>query len=206
MTTFLFIRHGDTEYVNEVLAGRIDAPLTDTGRQQAQHLAEVLALQPIQGIYSSPMCRAVETAQPVAEALHLFVEMEPTLTQVDFGEWQGLAFEELQKREDWKRFKADPSAIGTPGGESMWAVRQRVMLGLERIATGYGEEDMIAIFAHGSIIRSAISLYLDMPLHAMNRLRVAPASVSTLVVKENFARLLQLNLVFPPHVGVDQEN
>ncbi len=55
-------------YVDEVLAGRIDAPLTEFGRQQAQRLAEMLGQKPIRAIYSSPMCRAVETAQPLAEA------------------------------------------------------------------------------------------------------------------------------------------
>ena len=93
MPIFLLIRHGQTGYVDEeVLAGRIDEPLTDYGRQQAQRLAEVLCQQPIKAIYSSPMCRAVETAQPLADAAHLFVEMDPMLIQVDFGEWQGLAF------------------------------------------------------------------------------------------------------------------
>ena len=73
MPIFLLIRHGQTDYVNEVLAGRINAPLTDYGRRQAQRLAEVLSQQPIRAIYSSPMCRAVETAQPLAEAMHLLL-------------------------------------------------------------------------------------------------------------------------------------
>jgi len=198
MPIFLLIRHGQTDYVNEVLAGRINAPLTDYGRRQAQRLAEVLSQQPIRAIYSSPMCRAVETAQPLAEAMHLFVEMDPTLTQVDFGDWQGLHFDELQEREDWRAFKQDPSSIGCPGGERMDAVRHRVVLGLERIASSYEDEDIVAIFSHGSIIRHAITFFLDMPLSALNRVRIDPASVSELSVMNGTACLQSLNRSFPP--------
>lgn len=201
MPIFLLIRHGETDYVDEVLAGRIDAPLTEFGRRQAQYLAEVLGQKPIRAIYSSPMCRAVETAQPLAEALHLFVEMDPTLTQVDFGEWQGLSFDELTKREDWQAFKKDPSSVRCPGGENMAAVRHRVMLGLQRIASGYEDDDLLGVFAHGSIIRSAIAFFLDMPLEAMNRLTIGTASVSALQVSDHRVRLLQLNQVFPPAIA-----
>lgn len=201
MPTFLLIRHGETDYVDEVLAGRIDAQLTESGRQQARHLAEVLAGQPIKAIYSSPMCRAVETAQPLAEAMHLFVEMDPTLTQVDFGEWQGLSFDELTRREDWQAFTKDPSSVRCPGGEHMAAVRHRVMLGLQRIASGYEDDDLVGVFAHGSIIRSAIAFFLDMPVSAFNRLKINPASVSTLRVWDHQVRLLHLNQVFPHEIA-----
>ena len=202
MPIFLLIRHGQTGYVDEeVLAGRIDEPLTDYGRQQAQRLAEVLSQRPIKAIYSSPMCRAAETAQPLADAAHLFVEMDPMLIQVDFGEWQGLPFDELEAREDWQMFRKDPSSIGCPGGESMAAVRHRVMLGLQRIASGYEEDDLVAIFAHGSIVRHAITFFLDMPLSALNRVKIDPASVSALQVKDSTACLQFLNRCYATETG-----
>lgn len=202
MPIFLLIRHGKTEHVeNEVLAGRIDTPLTDEGRLQAQRLAEVLSERPVKAIYSSPMCRAVETAQPLAEALHLFVEMDPMLTQVDFGEWQGMEFEDLQKREDWVAFKDDPASVSCPGGENMPAVRHRVMLGLQRIGSSYEDDDLVAIFAHGSIIRHAIAFFLDMPLSSLNRVRIDPASVSALQVMNGTAVLQSLNRSYPPETS-----
>ena len=200
MPIFLLIRHGQTEYVNgDILAGRIDEPLTDYGRQQAQRLAEVLSQRPVKAIYSSPMCRAVETAQPLAMASHLFVEMDPMLIQVDFGEWQGLHFDELETREDWLTFRKDPSSIGCPGGETMAAVRHRVLLGLQRIGSSYEDDDLVALFAHGSIIRHAITFFLDMPLSALNRVRIDPASVSALQVQDGTASLLSLNRSYPPN-------
>jgi broad specificity phosphatase PhoE len=202
MPIFLLIRHGQTGYVDEeVLAGRIDEPLTDYGRQQAQRLAEVLSPKPIKAIYSSPMCRAVETAQPLADAAHLFLEMDPMLTQVDFGEWQGLPFDELEGRDDWQTFRNDPSSIGCPGGENMAAVRHRVLLGLQRIASSYEDDDLVAIFAHGSIIRHAITFFLEMPLSALNRVKIDPASVSALQVKNGTAVLRSLNRCYPPETG-----
>jgi broad specificity phosphatase PhoE len=199
MPIFLLIRHGQTEHVeNEVLAGRIDTPLTDEGRQQAQRLAEVLSQRPVKAIYSSPMCRAVETAQPLATAMHLFLETDPMLIQVDFGEWQGLHLEELQEREDWIAFKNDPASIGCPGGETMPAVRHRVMLGLQRIGSSYEDDDLVAIFAHGSIIRHAITFFLDMPLSSLNRVHIDPASVSALQVQDGTACLQSLNRSYPP--------
>lgn len=199
MPTFLLIRHGQTDYVEEdILAGRIDEPLTAYGHQQAQRLAEVLSEQPIKAIYSSPMCRAVETAQPLASALHLFLETDPMLTQVDFGEWQGLHFDELEAREDWLTFREDPSSMGCPGGENMAAVRHRVLLGLQRIGSSYEDDDLVAIFAHGSIIRHAITFFLEMPLSALNRVKIDPASVSALQVKDGTAILQSLNRSHPP--------
>lgn len=79
----------------------------------------------------------------------------------------------------------------------MAAVRHRVMLGLQRIASGYEKDDMVAVFAHGSIIRSAVSFFLDMPLQAMNRLTIGTASVSELFLQDNAARLRSLNREYP---------
>ena len=83
--------------------------------------------------------------------------------------------------------------IGCPGGETMAAVRHRVLLGLQRIASSYEDDDLVAIFAHGSIVRHAIAFFLDMPLSAVNRVRVDPASVSSLQVKDGTACLQSLN-------------
>jgi broad specificity phosphatase PhoE len=83
----------------------------------------------------------------------------------------------------------------------MAAVRHRVLLGLQRIASGYEDDDLVAIFAHGSIVRLAITFFLDMPLSALNRLKIDPASVSALQVKNGTACLQSLNRCYPPETG-----
>ena len=91
MPTILLIRHGENDYVKQNrLAGRLpDVHLNERGRQQAQVVAEKLALAPIKAIYSSPLERAAETAAPLAEKLGLPVTLRPGLLESDIGEWQG---------------------------------------------------------------------------------------------------------------------
>ncbi len=91
MPIFLLIRHGETDYNKKMhIAGRLpNVHLTKKGRQQAQSLADKLANAPIKAIYSSPLERTLETAEPLAKALKLEVIPMPGLLETDCGEWQG---------------------------------------------------------------------------------------------------------------------
>src|SRR4030042_6073367 len=97
MPLFLLVRHGENDYVKaRRLAGRLPGVhLNDKGRKQALQLAEKLAHAPVKAVYSSPLERAVETAQPIASVLGLEVILRPGLIETDVGEWQG--------QKNWKR-------------------------------------------------------------------------------------------------------
>jgi probable phosphoglycerate mutase len=99
MTKIIIVRHGESK-TNELglLVGQGDFPLTDLGLAQAEQTAEALAGEQIDAVYSSDLCRASRTAQPIAEALGLPLELDARLREIDMGLWQGLGFEEAIAR------------------------------------------------------------------------------------------------------------
>jgi probable phosphoglycerate mutase len=197
MTTFLLIRHGKTDDVSNALAGRIDSPLNDQGRQQASLLADTLAHLPIQKILSSPLLRAQQTAQPLAKQLNLPVTIEKSFLQVSFGDWEGVPFEELDLIPAWKTFQQRPSEVTPPNGEAAANVRKRVHQALLSYAQKEPPESVIAIFSHGSIIRHSVSAAIGLPLNQFNFLRIAPASITTIRIIDNVGKLIHLNQQVP---------
>ncbi len=96
MTTFLLIRHGLCDPVGKAIAGRTPGiHLNDIGRAQALALANRLSGLPVAAIRSSPLERALETAQPLANAFGLQVVEDERLNEVDFGDWTGRTLTEL---------------------------------------------------------------------------------------------------------------
>ncbi len=197
MTKFLLIRHGETDYVDEALAGRIDSPLNEEGIQQAETIAMVLKHLPIRAIYTSPLIRTQQTAQPLAKLVNLEWKVNTELNQVNFGDWQGLSFEELVQDPNWKLFRENPGSVAIPGGEDSTMVRNRVSKEIIKLSNEYVEDDVIAIFSHGSIIRHTISYFIGLQLNKSNQIQIAPASISTLIVKNGSGKLNHLNQEFP---------
>jgi len=152
MTKILLIRHGDTDYVDEALAGRIDSPLNLLGIQQSEAIANAIKHLPIQAIYTSPLIRTQQTAEPLARLLNLEININHELNQVNFGKWQGMDFDELVQDPDWKLFRENPASVKIPGGEDSSMVRERVSNAIHLLSQQYEEEEIIAIFSHGSII------------------------------------------------------
>ena len=104
MPIFLLIRHGETDYNKKMhLAGRLPGVHLNTkGRQQAQAIADKLASLPIKAIYSSPLERTIETAEPLANALKLDVIPMPGLLETDCGEWEGQSVRKLRRLKIWQ--------------------------------------------------------------------------------------------------------
>lgn len=179
MTYLFLIRHGENEWTKEgKLAGRTPGVhLNEAGRAQAAALAERLRVQPISAIYSSPLVRCVETAQPLGEALGLPVQEEPGLLEVDYGAWRGGALKELAQKPEWKLVQVYPGGFRFPGGETLREVQSRAVAALERIRTQHAGE-AVAIFAHGDVLRTSLAYYLGAPLDLFQRIRISTASVS----------------------------
>jgi len=197
MTKILLIRHGDTDYVDEALAGRIDSPLNLLGIQQSEAIANAIKHLPIQAIYTSPLIRTQQTAEPLAKLLNLEININHELNQVNFGKWQGMDFDELVQDPDWKLFRENPASVKIPGGEDSSMVRERVSNAIHLLSQQYEEEEIIAIFSHGSIIRHTISYFIGLSVNNSNQIQIAPASISTLMVRERNGKLLHLNQELP---------
>ncbi|HHY55387.1 MAG TPA: MSMEG_4193 family putative phosphomutase [Chloroflexi bacterium] len=193
-TIVLLIRHGENEYVaTHRLAGRTaGVHLNDKGRAQADQLVSYLADQPLAAIYSSPLVRCIETATPLAQARSLPLIEDSAFLEVDYGAWQGADLRELAKLEDWRKVQQTPSTFRFPGGESLREVQHRAVTGVEAVRHQHPNQ-VVAIFAHGDVIRTTLAHYLGVPLDLFQRIVIQTASVSVLSFHDGAASILGMN-------------
>ena len=193
--TYLFlIRHGENEWTERgALAGRTPAvPLNEKGREQAHQVAERLKVQPITAVYSSPLLRCLESAQPLAAALNLSISVEPGVLEVDYGEWRGGELKELSKRPEWQLVQIFPGGFRFPGGETLREVQNRVVTTLERIRTEHAGE-VVAVYAHGDVLRTTLAYYLGTPLDLFQRIQISTASISVVAFHRFGPSILAMN-------------
>jgi probable phosphoglycerate mutase len=147
-TRIILARHGETDWnLERRWQGHSDRPLNETGRAQAEALAEQLAGEPIAAIYSSDLMRAHETARIVASRLGRDVVAVPGLRERRFGSWEGLRDAEVEAR--------FPGAHGPPDGETRDEMLRRVLQSLEAIAATHAGETVLVV-AHGGPIRAVL--------------------------------------------------
>ena len=164
MTRVYLVRHGTTEWnKEEIFRGRLDCKLNETGQTEARALAEYFTDIPLQAIYSSPLSRAMGTAQPVAEAKGLRVIPEPAFIDLDFGEWQGLPLKEVREKYSdlYRLWQEHPEAIHFPGGEDLAQVRTRAWDGLQKILRDNPEGNAL-IFSHRVVTKIMLCAVLGL--------------------------------------------
>ncbi len=192
MPTVLLIRHGRTAAnASGTLAGWTPGiGLDDTGRAQAQALAERLAAVPFAAVVTSPLQRCRETAEALRavagprkdarpEAL-----VEDRLGEAHYGDWTGRPLKELAKDPLWQVVQAHPSAVTFPGeeGESMLGMQLRAVGAVREhdaaVARAHGDDAVWVAVSHGDVIKSVLADALGMHLDAFQRIVVDPCSVS----------------------------
>ena len=195
MPTFLLIRHGENDYIKESrLACRLPGVhLNEKGRAQALALAEALKGTPIKAIYSSPLERAIETAEPLARALSLEIIPRPGWIETDCGEWAGRPVKDLRRLKAWKIVQRTPSLLRFQGGESFAEIQIRLYREIEALCALHGPKELIACFSHADPIKLAVAYYIGLPLDQFQRLSIATASITALTVSDSSAQLLALN-------------
>jgi probable phosphomutase (TIGR03848 family) len=196
MSLFLLIRHGENDYVKTGrLPGHIDGiHLNERGQKQAQVLGEALKEVPIKAIYSSPLERAMETAEPIARARGLQIIPELDLRDANVGKWQGKSLKALRLTNAWKIVQHSPSRFQFPEGESFPGVQTRITNALERIARKHNKpKDIIAVVFHADPIKLAVAHFLGLPLDHFQRLSCDTASLTALYVGDMGANLIKLN-------------
>jgi broad specificity phosphatase PhoE len=198
VTTFHLIRHATNDLVGNTIAGwHPGVHLNPEGKRQAQRLAERLRQSHIQRLYSSPLERTRETALPIAEQLGLELHLSPEIGELQFGEWTGKRFTELEMDPRWQEWNVFRNQHRIPGGETMLELQVRFVGFLQRLCADFPGE-CIGLVSHGDPIRSALLYYLGMPLDSFHRLEISPASVSVLAIGDDGAQILSLNQVSEP--------
>jgi broad specificity phosphatase PhoE len=195
VSLFYLIRHGEHDWLKKGIAGRIvGVRLNARGKQQAESLAARLAAVNFDAIISSPMERAIETAEPLARAKGLPIEIAPEITELDFGEWNGATFDKLNADPRWATWNQFRSITRMPGGELMSEVQGRVVRFLEGLHTN-NPNGTFALLSHGDSIRAAICYWTATPLDLLPRLDIEPASISILRLGPEGPRVTALNMV-----------
>jgi probable phosphoglycerate mutase len=182
-TRFLLLRHGQTPLsIERRYSGRGEVPLTEVGERQAKAAALRLSatdgVGPATPIVCSPLGRARQTAQAVADATGGAVRTHPGLIETDFGQWEGLTFAEAAERDprlhrDWVL----DSSVPAPDGESFETVHRRVRRVRDELITEHGAATVIVV-SHVTPIKSVLRMGLDAGPSLLFRLHLDLASLS----------------------------
>ncbi|TDD15201.1 bifunctional RNase H/acid phosphatase [Nonomuraea diastatica] len=180
-TSLLLLRHGETEMsLERRFSGRGDAELTPNGLAQASAAADRLSREPyrLDVIVTSPLKRARQTAEVVAQRTGLDVEVDEDLREADFGAWEGHTFTEVQRRwpAELAAWLADP-AVAPPGGESFATAVHRVQAAGERLVERYEGKTVLAV-SHVTPIKMLLRLALMAPLESLYRMHLDLACLS----------------------------
>ncbi|MER2600000.1 MAG: MSMEG_4193 family putative phosphomutase [Caldilineales bacterium] len=193
MTDVLLVRHAANDWAGQRLAGRTaGVHLNEQGRNQAAALAERLHGWSFAALYSSPLTRALETAQAVAAPRGQVVLPEQGLIELDYGAWTGSTLAELAQKPEWHAVQHSPSLFSFPEGEAMAAMQQRAVAAVERLRQQH-EQQTIALFSHADVIKAIVAWYAGVPFDLFQRLVIDTASVTWLHYTKSGPYLLRLN-------------
>jgi alpha-ribazole phosphatase/probable phosphoglycerate mutase len=170
MTRLALVRHAEPE---ETAHGRcygsLDVGLSQAGREHAARLAVELAGLEVDAVVASPRTRARETAESIAAARGLPVTIADDLREIDFGSFEGRAYEEIERSEPelFRAWMETPTAVRFPGGESYGDLRVRAVRALDAVREAHGSA---VVVTHGGVIRAGLAGWLELPDHAIFRL------------------------------------
>ncbi len=183
-THLYFLRHAEVEEAyHRVFGGRIDMGLSPRGHLQAGALAQWLQRHPVDAVYASPMRRVQLTLAPYRKFYPVDPVLLDGLREVDFGAWTGCGWDEVEERFgmsafDWLAHMEDDRIHQA---EPIEDFRQRVAASLRTIQHEAAGRH-VAIFAHGGVIRMALSILLDLPMRKFEHFEVEYASATWVVV------------------------
>jgi probable phosphomutase (TIGR03848 family) len=193
MTTVYFVRHGVTDHTGERLSGWLPGiHLSEQGRAQADVVAGRLAKAPIKAVYSSPIDRTLETAQPIAQRHKLRVIVREGLGEVHYGRWTNRSFKSLRRTKLWEVVQRWPSAARFPDGESIRELQARAVSEAELIIDAH-KRAAVCVVSHADVIRVVLAHYLGMHLDQFQRIEISPASVSVVHIGQFGPRVLAMN-------------
>jgi len=181
MSLFYLVRHGETDWNREqVFRGRLDIPLNDFGRQQAQAIGEKLADAKLTAVYTSPLKRARETADIVARACGLEALVQEGFIDLDFGEWQGLTQGQVRAQfpEVYRTWQGTPEAAAIPGAEPLTVVKERAVSAIMKLAERLPDA-RVCIVSHRVVCKLVMAWALGLDEGAFWRIRQDTGCINT---------------------------
>ena len=172
--------------------GRREVPLNREGILQAKRVARMLSQLKLDAIYSSPLKRALQTARLLAGKNSIPIRVDPDLTEVAFGRWEGFRLEELIRNKVYQRFINAPLTAKVPGGETIRDVQRRALAATRRAAREFPRGNLLFV-SHGDVIRAIICHCLRLPLQEFRRLKIDNGSLTALEVDGRWAEIKFMN-------------
>ncbi len=197
-TTVFLIRHGVTAWHAEGrVLGQRDIPLSQSGIAQAEEAAAALRGVKMAEVLSSPLQRAIQTAEIIGQETGIEVARDPRLIDFQLGKWTGMTYADVAKNEEYQRFVQQPESERIPGGESLDDIRRRAVAAVDQALRDNATGDALAIVTHAGIIRVLITHYMGSRPANYHRVRVSPGSISILGFTDDrqLPRVLAVNLV-----------
>jgi broad specificity phosphatase PhoE len=192
-TRFLLVRHATCARIDEVLFGRtLDVPLDANGRRQALAVAEHLRRESPLRVESSPRRRTVETARAIAVAASCEVEIAPPLDELDFGDWSGRTFADLDHEPAWRHWNESRDDAHTPAGVGIRALQSSVGRYLTALAESCAGATLVLV-THAEVIRSLVLHCIGAPASDYPRVAIEPASITRLSVDAEGMRVGTIN-------------
>jgi broad specificity phosphatase PhoE len=193
MTQFFLIRHASHDLLGNTLAGRTPGlSINARGQAEIRELATRFHDQKVHAIYSSPQSRCLETATPLAESLSLPVRTNEAINEIDFGAWTGRSFQSLQLEPEWMIWVHYRSSARIPHGETIQRVQHRVIQEMEALVKTHRDQTVI-LMSHADVIKTALAHCLGSTLDLLERFEIAPCSVSTIAMGDDWAQVRSLN-------------
>jgi len=183
MQKIFLVRHGETEWNLEMrFQGWVNIPLNEKGIREAELLAQRLKKERIAAVYSSPLSRALKTAQIIAVMHGLEPSIVEGLREISFGKWEGKTFAEMDDREKdaLLRWLNNPEENIIPEGETFKHFRERVLKSYYELINDRKQEDFL-IVTHGGAIKVLIAATLHIPFSYLGRLKISPGSLTSIL-------------------------
>ncbi|MBU0962447.1 MAG: histidine phosphatase family protein [Nanoarchaeota archaeon] len=191
MARIFLLRHGETESNRDnIVSGILDSKLTYLGKTQAKKLAKLLEKENVNIIYSSPLKRALETAQEIAKKHKLKVIINNQLREINLGEFEGKSWDYVYKKiPNWReiRYKYRPK-----GGETQKELDIRASSFLEDIKRKYKTETIV-ILAHGSVNKAILGNLLNIDIKSRFSIIQSNACVNLIEMNDKGVRVYKIN-------------
>ena len=192
----ILVRHGETYWNEErrVQGGGSDTELSDIGVNQVRKLAAFLKNESITAIISSPLQRAIRTAEAIASYHQLSVEIDAGLEELGVGELEGVSLSSLSTTfsQFLMRWWQGDGSERLPGGESLIELQKRAWLAIEHLLARH-EDGAIVVVSHYFVILAIILKALDLPLEYFTKFKVDTGGVSILEIEDYGTRLVAFN-------------
>ncbi len=190
--TIHLVRHGHHALLGGTLCGRMKGvALDELGCEEIARCAVAISPRP-NLVQSSPQRRCLQSACILAAHYGLAIEIVPALDELDYGDWTGQSFDDLDRDPRWLVWNTQRGTSQPPGGESMRALQRRIVDHLEHLRADPGSDIVVAV-SHAEPIRAALLHYQGIDLDDFLAVEIEPGSVSTLTVDHDKIKITGIN-------------